>query len=157
MKSLQDTYNKNVGHISLFSEILDIDFYDGPTEAVCQLADSDQWFICSLVYIDMERGERIFTMLEISNESWLHFKSLLERIPSDQANFYRQIKTQVRAVYNNYSGKAFLFKSDWLNGSEYKIVEMPLKQLHYFGDIEEVLGQSEESKLKWKECFLVAE
>jgi hypothetical protein len=157
MKSLQEIYTKNAGKASLFSSILDIDFYDGPTEAVCQLADSHRWFICSLVYIDIELGKRIFTMLEINDESVSHFKSLFERIATDRSNIYHQIKDKVRVIYKNYSGKVFLFKGDWLNASEYKIVQILLSQLKYFRDIDEVLGQSEESKLKWERFFFGTE
>jgi len=121
------------------------------------LADSHRWFICSLVYIDIELGKRIFTMLEINDESVSHFKSLFERIATDRSNIYHQIKDKVRVIYKNYSGKVFLFKGDWLNASEYKIVQILLSQLKYFRDIDEVLGQSEESKLKWERFFFGTE
>jgi len=150
MESLQDVYKVNAGKTSLFSAILDIDFYDGPTEAICQLTDSHRWFICSLVYLDVEVGERIFTVIEVRNELLSHFQSLFGKMATDQSNIYQQIKEEVKKVYDGYSGKVFLFKSDWLNALEYKVVQMPLNQLQYFRDIDEVLGQSEESKLKWK-------
>ena len=153
MKSLLDTYKENVGQRPLFAEIIDIDFYDGPTEALCQLIDSWQWVICSLVYYDIGKGERIFTLLFIGDQLLSKFKSILEKRADDQAGFYKQIKTQVKVVYNSYSGKAFLFKSDWLNATEYDVVEIPFKRLKYFKDIEKVLEQSEESKLKWLSFF----
>ena len=153
MESLLDTYRKNVRQRSLFTEIVDIDFYDGPTEALCQLVDSRQWLICSLIYFDIKKGERIFTLLEISNEWLLKFKSILEKRSIDQAEVYEKLKEEINSFYNAYSGKLFLFKSNWLNAIEYEVIEIPLTQLEYFKDIEGVLEQSEESKLKWINFF----
>jgi hypothetical protein len=59
----------------------------------------------------------------------------------------------VAAVYTGYSGSVFLFKSNWLNAVEYEVVEIPLEELQYFRDIEMVIEQSEESKLKWINFF----
>jgi len=153
MKSLLDIYHENVGQKPLFSEIKDIDFYDGPTEALCRLIDTDQWIICSLVFIDFEMDERVFTILEISEDVLFKFQSIFEDRHQDQRHFYKEVKAQVKGVYGNYSGRVFLFNSGWLEGVEYKIVEIPLKDLQYFGDIEIVIEQPEESKLKWRRFF----
>jgi hypothetical protein len=40
-----------------------------------------------------------------------------------------------------------------LNSIDYEVVEIPLKHLLYFIDIEQVLEQSEELKLKWAGFF----
>ena len=64
---LMDTYEKNSGKSSLFDEILYIDFYGSPTEAVCKLEGIRKWFISSLVYFDIEKNRRIFTVLEIQD------------------------------------------------------------------------------------------
>lgn len=153
MKSLLEIYQENAGKKSLFSEIVDIDFYDGPTEALCRLADTEQWVIGSLVYIDLNKRERIFTLLEISNDVLLGFKSIFENRPSDQEDFYENLKEQVTVVYTGYAGKVFLFKSDWLNAIKYEVVEISLKDLQYFSDIEKVIGQPEESAVKWRGFF----
>jgi hypothetical protein len=154
MNLLLDTYNKNVGQRSLFSEIIDVDFYDGPTEALCQLIGTEQWFVSSLAYIDFSNNERIFTVLEVSNDVLLNFKSILERRTSIQESFYGSLKQQVNAAYTGYAGKVYLFKGDSLSAIKYELVEIPLNYLQYFGDIETVLEQNEESKLKWKSFFL---
>lgn len=154
MKSLLDIYHENVGQKPLFSEIIDIDFYDGPTEALCQLMETEQWFICSLVYIEFKMGQRVFTLLEISKNSFLKFKSIFESRSADQEDFYQKLKEEVKAIYGNYSGRVFLFKSGWLNAEKYEVVELPLKELQYFNDVEQVLHQSEESKLNWINFFL---
>lgn len=153
MKLLLDIYNKNKGKRPLFSDINDIDFYDGPTEALCRLAESEQWLICSLVYIDISGSERIFTMLEINNQLLLELKSVLEKLTDDQEVLYQKLKAQVKAVYNKYSGNIFLFKSDSLYATKYEIVEISLKPLQYFEDIETVLEQNENSKLHWINFF----
>jgi hypothetical protein len=153
MKSLLDIYSDNKGKRPLFSEIIHIDFYDSPTEALCRLVESEHWFICSLVYIDIKGRERIFTMLEINNQLLLEFKSVLEKLADDREVLYQKLKTQVKAVYKKYSGNIFLFKSDWLNAAEYEVVEIPLKHLQYFKDIEVVLEQNENSKLQWIRFF----
>jgi len=153
MKSLLDIYHRNVDQRPLFSEIKDIDFYDGPTEALCRLIDTDQWIICSLVFIDFEMDERIFTLLEISADALFKFQSIFEGRHQDQQHFYPKLKAQVKAVYGNYAGKAFLFKSGWLKSVEYEITEIHINDLQYFVDIEAVIGQSEKSKTKWKTFF----
>jgi hypothetical protein len=153
VKSLLDTYKENVGRRPLFAEIIDIDFYDGPTEALCQLVESNQWVICSLVYADIERGIRIFTLIEITDRSLSKFKQILEKRSSNKTGFYQDIKAQVKGEYDGYIGKVFLFKCDWLDATEYKVVEMPLEHLEYFKDIEDVLGQNEESKARWLSYF----
>jgi hypothetical protein len=153
MNLLLDVYNKNVGQRALFSEIIDIDFYDGPTEALCRLIDTEQWFVCSLVYIDFNKSERIFTLLEIDSEALLTFKSIFGARPSDQEDFYRKIKERVNDVYVGYADAVFLFKGDWLNAIKYELVKIPLKDLQYFNNIERVIEQTEESAMKWRGFF----
>jgi hypothetical protein len=153
MEPLLDFYIKNVGKRPLFEDIMAIDFYDGPTEALCKVIDGEQWVICSLVYIDFKKRERIYTVLEIDRDLLLKLKSNLEHRLPDQEDNYARLKAQVKDVYNHYSGKIFLFKSDWLNSVDYKVVEISLMHLLYFVDIEQVLEQSEELKLKWTGFF----
>lgn len=149
METFLDIYKENAGKRPLFEDITDIDFYDGPTEALCKLVDVEQWFICSIVYIDLAKSERIYTVLEISRSLMKKIKSNLERQIADQESYYEKIKAQVRAIYKDYAGKVFLFKSDWLNSVNYVVEKIPLRDLRYFSDIEQVLEQSEASKLKW--------
>ncbi len=148
-----DDYRKNASLRPLYSEIIDIDFYDGPTEALCRLNDSEQWFICSLVSIAFDKWERIFSLLEVTNDVLLKFKFIFENRLPDQHDFYQKLKEQVSVVYADYQGKVFLFKGDRLNAIMFEVVEIPLKDLQYFKDVEAVMGQSEESKLKWKRFF----
>jgi hypothetical protein len=149
METLLDIYRKNAGKRPLFEDITDIDFYDGPTEALCKLVDVEQWFICSIVYVDLTKGERIYTVLEISRSLMTKLKSNLEHQIAEQESYYEKIKTQVKAVYQDYTGKVFLFKSDWLNSVNYEVEKIPLRDLRYFSDIKQVLEQSEASKSKW--------
>jgi hypothetical protein len=153
METLLNIYRKNVGRRSLFEEVKDIDFYDGPTEALCKLVDAEQWFICSLVYVDFGKSERIYTMLEISHGSFSKLKSNLESQSTNQESDYEKLKVQVKAIYKDYTGKLFLFKSDWLNSVDYEVTKVSLRDLRYFSDIEHVLEQSEASKLKWIKLF----
>jgi hypothetical protein len=153
METLFNIYRKNVGKRPLFEDITDIDFYDGPTEALCKLVGAEQWFVCSIVYIDLKKSERIFTVLEISRDSLLKLKSNLEHQKTGQESYYEKIKEQVNAIYKNYRGRVFLFKSDWLNSVNYDVETIPLRDLQYFNDIEHVLAQSEVSKLKWIKFF----
>jgi hypothetical protein len=92
-------------------------------------------------------------VLEIDRDLLLKLKSNLEHRLPDREDNYENLKVQVKAIYNDYSGKIFLFKSDWLNSIDYEVVEIPLKHLLYFIDIEQVLEQSEELKLKWAGFF----
>ena len=153
METLLDICKKNVGKRPLFEDIMAIDFYDGPTEALCKVIDGEQWVICSFVYIDFKKRERIYTVLEIDWDLLLKLKSNLEHRIPDQEDNYANLKAQVKVIYNGYSGKVFLFKSDWLNSIDYEVVGIPLKHLLYFIDIEQVLEQSEELKLKWAGFF----
>ena len=153
MKTLIDIYKENVGKKSLFNEIVDIDFYDGPTEALCKVIDTGQWCICSLVYSDFKKRERIFTLLEIGRDLQSDLKSNLGHQKSEMEDYIENLKAKVKDIYDSYSGKAFLFKSDWLNSVDYEVAEIPLESLQYFRDIEHVLEQSEELKLKWTKFF----
>jgi hypothetical protein len=155
MELLLDTYKKNVRQRPLFTKIIDIDFYDGPTEAVCQLIDSEDWFICSLLYFDPDAGERIFTILEISNESFLEFKSILEDRSCDQSELYKKLKDKAKSIYDTYLGKVFLLKGNKLDSINYQVIQIPLERLKYFNHIEDVLEQSEESKSQWVSLFQV--
>jgi hypothetical protein len=153
MKTLLDIYKENVGKKSLFNEIVDIDFYDGPTEALCKVIDTGQWYICSLVYIDFKKKERIFTLLEIDQDLQSDLKSKLGHKMPEMEDYIENLKAKVKDIYSGYSGKVFLFKSDWLNSVDYEVAEIPLVNLQYFRDIEHVLEQSEELKLKWTKFF----
>ncbi|HEY8968344.1 MAG TPA: hypothetical protein VIM64_04615 [Puia sp.] len=149
MELLLEAYDKNMGKRPLFSEIVDIDFYDGPTEAMCQLVDTDQWFILSLVYFDVDTNERIFTSLELTNEWLSELSSVWELRSSNVRSFYERVKEKINGIYNVYPGKVFLFRSDWLWSINYEVVQIPLQFLKYFRSIEDVLEQTEESKSKW--------
>ena len=150
---LLDAYKNNVNKRFLFSKFIDIDFYDGPTEAMCQLVDSEQWFICSLVYFDINKDERIFTLLEVNNEWLVELKLILETYSNDTSILHKKLKEKVNLIYKIYSGKVFLFRSDSLAATEYEVVQIPLKDLKYFKGIEDVLDQTEESKLQWVSFF----
>jgi len=153
MTLILDAYTKNAGRKSLFSKIIDIDFYDGPTEALCQLAESSQWFIGSLVNFDIKKDIRVFTILEINDEWALELKEMLTSDSIIQPNRYENIKKRVGQLYSNYSGLVFLFKGHQLNEMGYEVVQISLEYLKYFKEMEDVLEQTEESKLQWMSFF----
>jgi len=153
MTLILDAYKENVEKTSLFSKIIIVDFYDGPTEAICKLVDSEQWLVGSIVYFDIEKKERIFTLLEITNESSSELQPILGSSSIIQADIYENIKKEISLIYNNYSGPVFLFRGHQLSDKKYEVVQIPLKHLIYLKDLEDVLAQTEESKLQWVSFF----
>jgi hypothetical protein len=146
---LIDIYKGKAGLSPLFSVILDIDFYDGPTEAICKLVDTEKWVICSLVYIDFTNRQRIFSMLEVG-EQWLsELRPLVEKYKSGSMDSFEAIKSNVEFMFDNYKDDAYLFKSDSLRAKDYEIVQVPIEYLKYFRDIEEVIEQDDAAKSKW--------
>jgi len=149
MEMILITYKRNVGKLPLFSKIIDIDFYDGPTEAISKLADTEKWFIGSLVYFDIKNDQRIFSLLELDEHWLLQITSILEEYKSGKMEHYKALKEKIKNLYKTYSGKVFLFKSDQLNAKNYEIAQIPIKHLKYYNDVEDVIEQKEESKMQW--------
>jgi len=144
---------KNAGGASLFSQIRIIEFYDGPTEAVCQLADVEEWVICSMVYFNIQKNERIFSMLPISFEWSLKLELDLEVPLEEKWERHEKVKKEIGSFYSGYSGDVFLFRGCSLNKAAYQLAQIPLKYLKYFKGIDDVLGQSEGSMAQWTGLF----
>jgi hypothetical protein len=156
MDILFDTYKKNVGLMPLFSLIMDIDFYDGSTEAICKLNNAEKWYVCSLVHINLNPRQRIFTLLELDEQWILKAKPIVEKYQKGDMSSYEAIKREIKLVYDSYKGTVYLFKpdwSDWMDSRNYEIVRIPKESLRYFKDIEDVIEQDKESKLLWMNFF----
>ncbi len=153
MDILFDIYKRSVGLVPLFSVVLDIDFYDGPTEAICKLIDTERWFISSLVLIDFKTNQRVFTMLELNEQSLSEIRPLIEGYKSGDIDSHERVKDKVKLFFDEYRGAVYLFKSDWLNAIDYEITQVPIEHLKYFNGIEDVVAQNEESKLQWVNFF----
>ena len=131
-----------------------IDYYDGATEAICKIKDSEVWVIASLVYFSPESRIRIFTLLEITEQSLPTIKTLAELYLKEGNAAYSSIKQEIEMYYKGYAGKVFLFMGDLLSSVHYQIVEMPNKLLCYFSDIDAVLAQDKKVQDKWIKLFL---
>lgn len=151
---LLEIFRRNVNKNSFFAKILDIDFYDGPTEAICQLVDSNEWLICSIVYFKPEEDDRIFSVIQVDSAAILDLVSNCTSMPKDGTLFYEKAKERIKSVYNTYKGDVFLLKSQSLIDQKYEIVQISLKDLNYFASIDDVIMQSESSKLRWKSFFI---
>src|SRR3569833_1112006 len=147
MMQLLEIFRSNVNRNSVFTKILDIEFYDGPTEAFCQLVDSKEWLICSMVYFKPEERDRIFTIIQVNDGAILDVVSGWNSVRKHSTLYYEKAKEEIKRIYNTYKGDVFLFRSQSLMDKNYEIVQISLEDLKYFGSIEEVvIMQSEASK-----------
>jgi len=153
MEVLIKSYDTNKGKNTLFSTIMIIDFYDSPTEALCEVGGGNQWCITSLVYFDPYRNIRVFTLINIENESLSDLKALVESYQLNGIDHFDAMKDCVATYYNNYTGRVFLFMTDWLSSNNYQMTEIPKTSLSYFADIEDVLEQSTHEKERWTDWF----
>ncbi|MFT3934824.1 MAG: hypothetical protein QM726_14460 [Chitinophagaceae bacterium] len=153
MDKILNAYKMNKEKSSLFSQAIVIDHYDGPTEAVCQIRDSEEWFIASLVYFNPDERIRIFTLLKITEQSLVNIKTLAEVYLKEGNAEYAPIKQAIEFYYKGYTGTVFLFMSDWLSSIHYQIIEIPNNALRYFSDIEAVLEQDKRIQGKWMQLF----
>jgi hypothetical protein len=153
--NLLETGMKNAGKKSIFSEIIIIDFYDGPTQAVCKIISSNDWVISSLVYFDPDTSVRIFSIISMPND-WLNkFESDFQLLRNNNFKNYEVIKTNIKRYSENYSGEVFLFKCEYLSSDVYSIVQINSNKLLYFDSVESVVTQNKQSQSKWIEAFLV--
>ena len=140
---------KNVNRRSIFSEITIVDFYEGPTEAICKIISSDDWVIASLVYFEPHLNERIFSIISVTDD-WLNrFESGLQSLRNNNFECYWEIKYGIEEYYRSYSGNAYLLKCGILSAEVYEIVQIKSDKLEYFPNIESVLTQKKEYQSKW--------
>jgi len=143
----------NVTKRSIFSEIIIIDFYDGPTEAICKIISSNDWVIASLVYFDPNLNERIFSIISL-RQDWLdEFESNLQSLRSNNFDSYWDLKNGIKKYFDNYSGDAYLFKCEILSSEVYEVFQIKSNKLEYFANVESVLTQKKDCQLKWIDAF----
>jgi hypothetical protein len=153
MEEIMEIYKRNKGKHKLFEDYIIVDYYDGPIAAIVKLKNFEKWFVCSTVYFDPGNDLRILSLLEL-NDLWMNEnKLLIYEAKMKNIDSYKKMKSKFRSFYKIYSGKVYLFKSNWLLSSDYEIVEIPVSDLMYFNDIEAVLNQPKKSKLKWINFF----
>jgi hypothetical protein len=145
---------KNVNRRSIFSEIIIVDFYDGPTEAICKIISSNDWVIASLVYFGPHLNERIFSIISVTDD-WLNrFESGLQSLRNNNFECYWEIKHGIEKYSRSYSGNAYLLKCGILSAEVYEIVQIKSDKLEYFPNIESVLTQKKEYQSKWIGAFI---
>lgn len=155
MELLLNAFKLNVGKNPLFSDTIIIDFYDGPTEAICQIRNINEWFISSLVYFNSQTDQRIFSMIKITEEWLSDIRIVVEKYEKGDLMYYSQLKDRIALHYAKYSDVMFLFKSNWLMSPNYEIIEAPLQKIKYFNSIDAVLDQDDESQSKWIDLFQI--
>jgi hypothetical protein len=153
MDKILDVYKMNKEKNPLFSQEIIIDYYDGATEAICQIRDSEEWIIASLVYFNPDDHIRIFTILKITEEYLPTIKTLAEVYLKEGNAEYMSIKHEIEFYYKWYAGAVFLFMSDLLSSIHYQIVEIPNKSLCYFSNIESIWEQEKKIQDKWIQLF----
>jgi hypothetical protein len=160
MKSIIDQYQKLLSQKPIFSEVIIIDFYDGATEAVCKVSNSDEWYICSMVYFNPDSRQRIFSVIKVNEDLWPAFLSeinVFKKIAPDayggKNDYYKKTKKVISNYYEKYTGNVILLMSDSLISFEYKIIEVSRDYLKYFDSIESVLEQDEIAKNQWISLF----
>lgn len=154
MNDLTDISMENVNNRSIFAEIIIIDFYDGPTEAICKIISSNDWVIASLVYFEPHLNERIFSIISVAHD-WLNgFESDFQSLRSNNFESYWEVKSGIKKYSESYSGNAFLFKCKILSSEVYEIVQIKSNKLEYFANVESVLTQKKKHQLKWIDAFI---
>ncbi|HEV3250262.1 MAG TPA: hypothetical protein VGZ71_04880, partial [Puia sp.] len=144
---------ENAGKKVLFSEIIMVDYYDGPTQAICKLDRTDIWMFCSLVYFEPDAGIRIFTIINLTEQWIFKNKLLINKFANINFEGFAKMNKEIKPYFNNYRGNVYLFKGKQLDDINYEVTEIPLKYLTHFNNIEKNLDQDEESKLHWLNFF----
>lgn len=141
------------GQKSIFSDIITISFYDGPTEAICETSVNNEWVLASLIYFNPPNRERIFSIIEIAAD-WLNkFKLQINAFKEHDFRYFEEIKKEIRRYYKTYTADVWLYKGESLASSNYQIVQIESGPVQYFDHIEKVIKQNKKSQLKWQNAF----
>ncbi|MDF2192166.1 hypothetical protein [Paraflavitalea sp. CAU 1676] len=138
-----DVYHLNKGIKPIFSDIDSIDWYDGAVNGVFRLDQTNQWFLFCMVYFELNIRERIFFVIETSEEWKVEFTGMFQYHEYGWLTNYDQVKAKMRSAFQNYAGDVYLVKARTLEGNEYEIVQIPLEHLRYVDTIEEGVDQDE--------------
>src|SRR5580704_7276432 len=99
MDSLFDQFKMNVGKKPLFSDIIILGYYDGPTEGVCNLMETQSYYIFSLVYLNFANKERMFSLIEVSKK-WIQAnEKLLAEFRLGDFQSFNKMKAKLRTLY----------------------------------------------------------
>lgn len=151
---LLEVYNRNAGLKKLFSEVMFVDWYDDPVTGVCKLDNTEDWYIYNLSFFDPARGNRIFTLVNATEEWVANFRSEFNKMNKpDGRDNYDNIKSLMKDYFADYKGKLYLMKTRRLEDKDYKIVLLPPTNMHYFDSIEDVLDQTDVLQRKWLNFF----
>ena len=142
-----------VKHEINFTAFEIIDWYDGPTCALCKSQEPDEWFFANIVFIDFERRKRIFVLIQLNAaQSAYLFQALLKTVPGQKRSSILLGKT-LRDFIQGYDGAVWLFETDNLDKKSKTIISVDRSFLKYFKSLDEVMNQSKKAKKKWLDVF----
>jgi hypothetical protein len=144
---------EHIGKSCFYDQLIIIDFYDGPIEGICKLENIASNLIFSIIYLDLQRKERIFSLLEIPNEWMAVNESIIKRYENGEMSPYKEIKTKIKSLYKSYYDPAYLFRGEQISDVNYNIVEVNANKLEYFSRVDDVLKQNQKCKTKWNKLF----
>ena len=161
---LMSAHNEKKGSEKLFTETVAIDWYDGIVTGLCRL-ESGQWFIANLCYFVIYERLRIFSIIEadqqwadlIKKEFSAHWAqreasntgemSINEIAAKAKANaeIYNNAMKEIKKIFLNYKGPAYLLKGRQVNQENYELIEIAFDKMVFYPHVEKVVNQSKKS------------
>jgi hypothetical protein len=131
----------------LFSDITNIDWYDGPILAIAKMINSEDWHICSLVYIDFNNDERIFQIVKVQ-EAWA--KKIIEELNKTS---YKNIRARIKHKFLNYKSDLFIAKTRHSDDKSFELKKISNRHLKYYSSIDKIINQDKRLQNQWKRFF----
>lgn len=126
----------------LFSVVENIEYYDGCTIALAELAGTTDWYLCFLSALDQETYMRIHTVIKPDPGEVQLLREELDGYNllslSGQETAHDKIISQVRDVIRDYKGDVFLLKTRFFNAVPYSIRKVEMTELSLYEDLGDI-------------------
>lgn len=133
-----------------FSAIEILDWYDGPTCAVCKSDELDKWFFATLVFTDIQLRRRVFVLMELSDAEATCILELLLKTDKITTTLLTELLDD---LVNSYDGNVWLLDTDNLDKESKTLVQVDKSYLRYFKSLDEVVYQDKEDAQRYLEVF----
>lgn len=131
----------------MFSEITNIDWYDGPILAIAKMVNTGDWYICSVAYIDFDNDERIFQVIKVQ-ETWA--KKIINDL---NQTTYKNVRARIKHKFLNYKSDLFIAKDRYLDSASIELKKISNRHLKYYSSIDKIVNQDKRLQNKWKKFF----
>ncbi|PVD50037.1 hypothetical protein DC498_22215 [Terrimonas sp.] len=131
----------------IFTEVVVIDWYDGPIIALVKTLNPLQSYLASVVYFNTQTNERIFQLIKVE-ETW--GMQILDDIQLDK---YDVTKERIKNKFQQNISDLYVIKGQYLNGISLRVKKISVDNLKYYPELEEVIQQDQLHSQKWLNFF----